>query len=440
MKLTDHNGFPRVVITGRGWITPLGRDINKVYDKLLSGQSGITKIDPLWFKEKSKVDFDERRFPSRIAGIIKEDFDEIEIPNINLKKARMARFSKLAAIAISDALKNARLESYLKSNPQDIGTEISSGIGGIEIREENHYKFFTQEKRLSPFMIATDIINMGSYWGSKVSGAKGIGFANVTACASATHGIGLAYVLIQRGMINACICGGSEAPITIDGVSGFAMMRALSVNFNDRPEEASRPFTSDRDGFIIAEGAGVLILETLENALERGADIYAEIIGFGASSDADDWVAPLEDGSGIAQAMKQAIGPVMANIEPEEIDYINSHGTSTPTGDDREVKGIIKALGKNVSEKVYVNSTKSMLGHSLGASGALEAIVCIEALRSKKIHPTKNLTEKNIDPECLGIRHVTEAITIPDLNIDMSNSLGFGGQNASLIFKSWEEK
>lgn len=438
MKFTTHDGYPRIGISGRGWIIPPSEtDIEKGYKNLLKGISAITPIDPVWFEEISHHPFDSLNYPSRVAGRIIKNLDEIEIPGVNLKRAKAARFSKLATIAAYHALEDANAWNFIAEAPENCGVLVGTGIGGMEIREEHHYNFFVLKKRAAPTFIPMDIPNMVAYHVGHLAGAKGIGFSPVSACASATHSIGTAYMLIRGGMIDSAICGGTEAPIRTDTETGFAAMKALSTKHNDRATEASRPFDINHDGFVPAEGSGILFIETFEAAHKRGATIYAELCGFGASLDSSDsLVAPLPNGEGMTQSMKQAMA--MAGISPSEIGYLNPHGTSTPTGDAPDIKGAIAALGEDVAKKVKVSSTKSMLGHSLGGCGGIEAIVCVEAVRTGWIHPTLNLYD--IAPGCEGVDYVRDkAAFVPDLKVAISNSAGFGGQNATLIIKKYEE-
>lgn len=343
----------------------------------------------------------------------------------------MDRFVQLAVAAGSKALEDSGLEIGVNADAERVGVSIGSGIGGLGTWEDQHNILLEKgPKRVSPFFIPMMIANMASGQMSINLGAKGPNTTQVTACATGTHSIGDSYRLIQRGDADVMICGGAEATIRPTGMAGFCAMRAMSTR-NDDPEKASRPFDTGRDGFVMGEGAGVLVIESLEHATKRGAKIYAEVIGYGLSADAHHITEPDPDGA--ARCMKMAIRD--AGIEPEEVDYINAHGTSTPVGDRSETKAVKMALGDH-AYKVAVSSTKSMTGHLLGAVGGVEAVICGLSLKNQIIAPTINLEDQ--DPEC-DLDYVPNHPRKADLDIVMSNSFGFGGHNATIILKKYAE-
>ncbi|WP_074083559.1 beta-ketoacyl-ACP synthase II [Paenibacillus sp. P32E] len=409
----------RVVVTGMGVITSLGTDLDTFWDHLISGKSGVSTVDA----------FDVSEYTTKIAASIK-DFDPEA--RFGRKEARkMDRFVQFAVAAGEDALKDSGLVIGEDIDAERIGVSVGSGIGGLGTWEDNHNILLEKgPKRVSPFFIPMMIANMGSGQLSISLGAKGPNTTTVTACATGSHSIGESFRLIQRGDADAMICGGSEATIRPTGMAGFCAMRAMSTR-NDEPEKASRPFDIDRDGFVMGEGAGILILESLEHAEKRGAKIYAEVIGYGLSADAHHMTEPDPDGA--ARCIKMAIRD--AGIAPEEIDYINAHGTSTPVGDKSETSAVKMALGEH-AYKVAISSTKSMTGHLLGAAGGVEAIICGLSLQKGVIAPTINLD--NPDPEC-DLDYVPNVPRKADLNIVMSNSFGFGGHNATIILKKYNQ-
>ncbi|WP_081487342.1 beta-ketoacyl-ACP synthase II [Paenibacillus riograndensis] len=409
----------RVVVTGMGVITSLGTDLDTFWDNLMSGKSGVSTVDT----------FDVSEYTTKIAASVK-DFDPEE--RFGRKEARkMDRFVQFAVAAGEDALKDSGLVIGEGIDAERIGVSVGSGIGGLGTWEDNHNLLLEKgPKRVSPFFIPMMIANMGSGQLSISLGAKGPNTTTVTACATGSHSIGESFRLIQRGDADAMICGGSEATIRPTGMAGFCAMRAMSTH-NEEPEKASRPFDMDRDGFVMGEGAGILILESLEHAEKRGAKIYAEVIGYGLSADAHHMTEPDPDGA--ARCIKMAIRD--AGIAPEEIDYINAHGTSTPVGDKSETSAVKKALGDH-AYKVAISSTKSMTGHLLGAAGGVEAIICGLSLQKGMIAPTINLD--NPDPEC-DLDYVPNVPRKADLNIVMSNSFGFGGHNATVILKKYNQ-
>lgn len=400
-------------------ITSLGTDLDTFWDNLMSGKSGVSTVDT----------FDVSEYTTKIAASVK-DFDPEE--RFGRKEARkMDRFVQFAVAAGEDALKDSGLVIGEGIDAERIGVSVGSGIGGLGTWEDNHNLLLEKgPKRVSPFFIPMMIANMGSGQLSISLGAKGPNTTTVTACATGSHSIGESFRLIQRGDADAMICGGSEATIRPTGMAGFCAMRAMSTH-NEEPEKASRPFDIDRDGFVMGEGAGILILESLEHAEKRGAKIYAEVIGYGLSADAHHMTEPDPDGA--ARCIKMAIRD--AGIAPEEIDYINAHGTSTPVGDKSETSAVKKALGDH-AYKVAISSTKSMTGHLLGAAGGVEAIICGLSLQKGMIAPTINLD--NPDPEC-DLDYVPNVPRKADLNIVMSNSFGFGGHNATVILKKYNQ-
>ncbi len=402
-----------------GVITSLGTDLDTFWDNLMSGMSGVSTVDT----------FDVSEYTTKIAASVK-DFDPEA--RFGRKEARkMDRFVQFAVAAGEDALKDSGLVIGEDIDAERIGVSVGSGIGGLGTWEDNHNLLLEKgPKRVSPFFIPMMIANMGSGQLSISLGAKGPNTTTVTACATGSHSIGESFRLIQRGDADAMICGGSEATIRPTGMAGFCAMRAMSTR-NEEPEKASRPFDIDRDGFVMGEGAGILILESLDHAEKRGAKIYAEVIGYGLSADAHHMTEPDPDGA--ARCIKMAIRD--AGIAPEEIDYINAHGTSTPVGDKSETSAVKKALGDH-AYKVAISSTKSMTGHLLGAAGGVEAIICGLSLRKGMIAPTINLD--NPDPEC-DLDYVPNVPRKADLNIVMSNSFGFGGHNATVILKKYNQ-
>ncbi len=401
-----------------GVVTALGEDLNTLWDNLMAGKSGVSLIEA----------FDVSDYPTRIAASAK-DFNPENY--MDRKEARkMDRFVQFAVAAGSMAMKDSGLDIGSNVDAERIGVSIGSGIGGLGTWEDQHNILLEKgPKRVSPFFIPMMIANMASGQMSIMFGAKGPNTTQVTACATGSHAIGDSMRLIQRGDADVMICGGAEATIRPTGLAGFCSMRAMSTR-NDEPEKASRPFDVDRDGFVMGEGSGVLVLESLEHAQARGARIYAEVIGYGLSGDAHHMTEPDPDGA--ARCMKMAIRD--AGIDPSEIDYINAHGTSTPVGDRSETKAVKAALGEH-AYKVAVSSTKSMTGHLLGAAGGVEAVICGLALNHGVIPPTINLD--NQDPEC-DLDYVPNTPRQADLKVVMSNSFGFGGHNATIILKKFE--
>ncbi len=410
----------RVAITGIGILTSLGKTKEENFENFLQGKNGITRIEK----------FDPSPFPSQIAAEIK-NFDPTERLSPKETK-RNDLFTIYALYILEETLKDAGWDREIPYKGEEIGVIISSGIGGIITLEEEIKKMDKKGvKWVSPFLVPMMIPDIASGIISIKYKFKGPNFCVVSACASSAHALGEAMKFIREGFAKAMIVGGTEAPITPIALAGFGNMRALSTR-NHEPEKASRPFDKERDGFVMGEGGAVLILEDMENALKRGAKVYAELTGYGATADAFHITAPCEDGDGAFRAMKMACED--AGISPEEIDYINSHGTATPRGDAAETLAIKKLMGEK-AYKIPVNSTKSMVGHLLGGAGALEAAVTVLSIYNKKVHPTRNL--ENPDPEC-DLDYVKEGSREIEIRYALSNSFGFGGHNASLVFKKFE--
>jgi len=410
----------RVVVTGVGLLTPLGIGTEASWEAIKAGKSGIGPI----------TQFDAAAFSCRIAGEVK-DFDPAQyIEKKEIKK--MGRFIQFAIAAAECALAG----SGLKVTPETaemVGVYIGSGIGGFEVIEREHLTLLQQgPRRISPFFIPATIVNLASGYVSIRSGAKGPNSATATACTTSAHSIGDSFRLIQRGDADAMICGGTEACITPMGVGGFAAMRALSTR-NDEPQRASRPWDRDRDGFVVGEGAGILVLEELEFAKRRGARILAEVVGYGMSADAFHVTSPPPDGEGAYRVMRNSLRD--AKIEPELVEYINAHGTSTEVGDRAETGAIKRAFGDH-AYKVAVSSTKSMTGHLLGGAGGLEAGITVMAIRDQIAPPTINY--ENPDPEC-DLDYVPNQARPMKIEYALSNSFGFGGTNGSLIFKRYSD-
>ena len=403
-------------MTGVGLVTPLGIGTEVSWESIRAGKTGIGPI----------TQFDAAAFSCRIAGEVKGFNPGDYIEKKEIKK--MGRFIQFAVAAADFALK----DSGLKVTPEDaeqVGVYIGSGIGGFEVIEREHRTLLEHgPRRISPFFIPATIINLASGYVSIRSGAKGPNSATATACTTSAHSIGDSFRLIQHGDALAMICGGTEACITPMGIGGFAAMRALSTR-NDEPERASRPWDRDRDGFVVGEGAGILVLEDLEFAQRRGANILAEVVGYGMSADAFHVTSPPDDGDGAFRVMRNALRD--AKLEPEQIDYINAHGTSTEVGDRAETQAIKRAFGEH-AYKVAVSSTKSMTGHLLGGAGGLEAGITVMAIRDQLAPPTINLD--NPDPVC-DLDFVPHHARPLKIEHALSNSFGFGGTNGCLIFK-----
>lgn len=409
----------RVVVTGMGCVTPIGIGKDSFWSSLLAGKSGIGPI----------TRFDATDYPTQIAAEVKDFLPE---DYIDKKEARkMDRFTQLAVAASNIAMKDAGLKIE-DLQAERFGVILGSGIGGIETLEDQHQKLMEKgAKRVSPFFIPMMISNIGAGYVSMLLGAKGPNTTVVTACASSTNAIGEAFKVIERGAAEVMVTGGMEASITPLSIAGFCSMKAMSTN-NDEPQKASRPFDLNRDGFVMGEGSGILILEELEHALKRGATIYGEVVGYGMSADAYHITAPSPEGEGAARSMKEAL--LDAAIEPEAIDYINAHGTSTPYNDKFETMAI-KRVFKDHAYQLSVSSTKSMTGHLLGAAGSIEAIACIMAIQNDIVPPTINL--ETPDPEC-DLDYVPNQPKAKEVNYALSNSLGFGGHNATIVFKKYK--
>ncbi|MEK5379672.1 beta-ketoacyl-ACP synthase II [Niallia sp. FSL W8-0635] len=408
----------RVVVTGIGAVTPLGNDAITTWDNIVAGVSGIGPL--------TRINADE--YPAKVAAEVK-DFNPEDF--MEKKDARkMDRFTQYAVAASMMAVKDANLQITDENAPR-IGVWIGSGIGGMETFE-NQYEMFQKRgyKRVSPFFVPMLIPDMASGQVSITLGARGVNSCTVTACATGTNSIGDAFKVIQRGDADAMITGGAEAPITKMSVAGFCANTALS--FNPDPKTASRPFDANRDGFVIGEGAGIVVLEELEHALARGANIYAEIVGYGSTGDAYHITSPAPGGEGGARAMKMAIND--AGLAPEDVSYINAHGTSTAYNDKFETMAVKEVFG-DYAYKVPMSSTKSMTGHLLGAAGGVEAIFSVLAIRDSILPPTINF--ETADPDC-DLDYVINTQRKQEVNVAMSNSLGFGGHNATIVFKKYQ--
>ncbi|CAM5787927.1 MULTISPECIES: beta-ketoacyl-ACP synthase II [Brevibacillus] len=409
----------RVVITGVGVVSPLGNDATTFWNSLLEGKSGISPI----------TSFDASDYPTQIAGEVKDFNPEDYMDKKDIR--RTDRFVQFGLAAAKMAVEDAKLE-ITAENAERVGVYIGSGIGGLSTWEEQHQVLLEKgPRRVSPFFIPMLIANMASGAVSIQYGAKGPTSSAITACATGTNAIGDALRLIQYDQADVMITGGAEATIRPMAFAGFCSAKAMSTR-NDEPTKASRPFDRDRDGFVMGEGAGVLILEELEHAKKRGATILAEVIGYGMSADAHHITAPSPGGEGAARCMKNALRD--AGIEPSEVEYINAHGTSTGQGDIAETMAIKEVFGEH-AYKLAVSSTKSMTGHLLGATGGVEAIATAFALRDQILPPTINL--ENPDPEC-DLDYVPNEARKAKVNVALSNTFGFGGHNATIILKRYE--
>ena len=408
----------RVVVTGLGAVTPLGNSLNEYWEGLLNGRSGIAPISL----------FDASRHACRIAGEVK-GFDPHDY--VSRKEAkRMDRFAQFGVAASKQALEDAKFEIN-DLNAEQVGVMIGTGVGGLKVLEDQQEIYLNRgPSRCSPFMIPMMIANMAAGLAAIHTGAKGPNSCTVTACAAGSHAVGDAFRLVQRGYAQAMICGGTEAAVTPLGTAGFASARALSSR-NSEPTKASRPFDQDRDGFVMGEGAGILLLEELEHALTRGAKIYGEIVGYGMTCDAYHMTAPVPGGEGATRAIQLALKD--GGLSPEQVSYINAHGTSTSANDPTETKAIKKALGAS-AYKIAVSSTKSMTGHLLGGSGGIEAVATAMAIANDKIPPTINLD--NPDPDC-DLDYVPHTSREHRVDVALSNSFGFGGHNVTLAFKKY---
>ncbi len=409
----------RVVVTGVGLVSAVGIGTEQTWQAIREGRNGIGPIEQ----------FDAREFNCRIAGEVKGFDPLLYLERKEIKKT--GRFIQFALAASEFAVEAAKFR-VSPENAERTGVYIGSGIGGFEVIEREH-KILLEKgpSRLSPFFIPATIINLASGYVSIRTGAKGPNSATATACTTSAHSIGDSFRLIQHGYADAMICGGAEACITPLGIGGFAAMRALS-QCNDDPEHACRPWDQDRDGFIVGEGAGVLVLEEMEQAVRRGAPIVAEIVGYGMSGDAYHITSPSEDGDGAYRVMRNSLAD--ASLKPEQIDYVNAHGTSTPIGDRIETFALKRCFGEHAM-KLAVSSTKSMTGHLLGGAGGLEAGITVLAIRDQIAPPTINLNVP--DPAC-DLDYVPNHAREMKIDYALSNSFGFGGTNGCLIFRRWE--
>lgn len=411
----------RVVVTGVGLVCALGIGTEETWRNLIAGCSGIAPI----------TSFDATGFDCRFAGEVK-NFDPLQwMEKKELKK--MARFIQIGLAGADFAVKSANWKPE-DSNLDEVGVYVSSGIGGFDIIEREHGKLlYGGPKKISPFFIPSAIVNLASGQISIRYGARGPNSATATACSASAHAVGDSFKIIERGAAEMMICGGAEATITPMGIGGFAAMKALSTR-NDDPAHASRPWDAGRDGFVVGEGAGILVLESLEHAQKRNAPILAEIVGYGMSGDAYHMTQPEENGDGAYRVMMAALKD--AKLAPDDIGYVNAHGTSTPIGDVIETRAL-KRVFRERAKKVAVSSTKSMTGHLLGGAGGLEAGISVLALRDQTLPPTINL--ENPDPEC-DLDYVPNHARKASVEYALSNSFGFGGTNAALVFRRWSGK
>ena len=408
----------RVVITGLGAITPIGKNSTDYWSSLLQGRSGVGKVTL----------FDASNHACQIAAEVK-DFDPHEY--LDKKDAkRMDRFAQFGVCASKQALADAKFEIN-ELNADRIGVLIGTGVGGLGTMEAQNENLITKgPRKVSPFTIPMMISNMAAGLTAIHTGAKGPNSCTVTACAAGSHAIGDAFRIVQGGYADAMLCGGAEAAVTPLSFAGFCSAKAVSTR-NDDPDHASRPFDRDRDGFVMGEGSGILLIEELEHALGRGAKIYAEIVGYGMTCDAYHMTSPVPGGQGAAKAMELALTD--GDLSPNEVDYINAHGTSTQANDSNETNAIKKALGDRASQ-IVVSSTKSMTGHLLGGSGGIEAVATVMAIANDKVPPTINLI--NPSPEC-DLDYVANTSREHRVNVALSNSFGFGGHNVTLAFKKY---
>ena len=409
----------RVVITGLGAVTPFGVGVEKFWESLKAGKSGISTSESI----------DISKHVVKISGEVK-DFHPEEYMEPKAAK-KMDRFIQFAMVAADEAIKDSKLDVE-KEDPYRVGVIVSSAAGGFKTFEENHIRIIEKgPNKCSPFTVPMMIVNMPSGNISMKYGFKGLNKVVVSACATGSHSIGDAFRSIQYGDADVMVAGGSEATICDVGVGAFSAARTLSKR-NDEPQRASRPYDKDRDGFVMSEGAGVLILEEYEHAKKRGAHIYAEIVGYGQTADAYDIVAPAPDGQGAIHSMQFALND--AGMKPSEVQYINTHGTSTGLGDKAESHAVAEVFGdRKTNPDLFVTSTKSMHGHMLGATGAAEAIACIKAINDNIVPPTINLD--NQDEEVADLNYVPYKAVKAEVHAALSNSFGFGGHNATLVFK-----
>ncbi len=409
----------RVVVTGMGAITPIGNSVEEFWGNAVDGKSGLGILQA----------FDHSAYPVHVAGEVKE-FDPEEYMDRRVAR-RMGRFSQFAIAGTAQALRQADLD--LEDTGRDrVGVLIGNGIGGLDESQKGLRTIDSRGgMRLDPFYFPKMLPNMAAAHIALNFGARGYNNTVITACAAGTQAIGDAMDLVRSGRVDVCITGGTEASLCELGLCGFAVIRALSLH-NDEPEKASRPFDAERDGFVAAEGAGVMILESEEHAKSRNAPVLAEVAGYGACNDAFHVVAPSEDGDGAMRAMREALED--AQVETTEVDYINAHGTSTPLNDKSETLAIKELFGED-AYRVPISATKSMVGHSFGAAGAIESVAAVQTIVNRVIHPTINLDHP--DPEC-DLDYVPEGAREADVDVVLKNSFGFGGQNACLVFKRYE--
>lgn len=415
--MREQSNRKRVVVTGVGAITTYGIGAEVFWDSLLAGKSGIDKV----------ASFDTTEYPSKVGSEVK-DFDPGQFMDPKEAK-RNDRYTQFAVASSKLALENAGIDSA-QLDPERFGVLIGSGIGGmLTIQTQSRRLFEKGPRKVSPFMIPSLIANIASGVVAIELGARGPNYGIVSACASGTHSIGESFSMLRDNKADIMLAGGSEAAITELGYAGFCSMKAMSTNFNDTPEKASRPFDKDRDGFIMGEGSGVLVMETLEHAEARGAKIYCEIAGYGATCDAHHITSPDPEGKALSCAITEAVKG--ARLKPEDVSYINAHGTSTPYNDKYETAAIKKSLGEHAN-RIPVSSTKSMTGHLLGAAGGIESIVCAMAIHDNKVPPTINY--ETPDPDC-DLDCVPNEMRSTKVDVAICNNLGFGGQNATLLFK-----
>lgn len=410
----------RVVVTGLGCVSSLGNDVDTTWAAIQAGQSGIAPL----------TEYDASTLPTQFAGTVK-DFDVT--PYLAPKDAkRLDCFMQYAIASAMQAMSDAGIEKG-QVDGERFGVLVGSGIGGIENIEAQHNVMLAKgPRRISPFFVPGTITNMAAGNISILVGAKGPNLCITTACAAGTHNIGVAARMIATGDADLMLAGGAEKGSTMLGMAGFAAAKALSRR-NDDPQGASRPWDQDRDGFVLSDGAGIVMLESLTHALARGAKIYAEVVGFGATGDAHHITAPLENGEGAARSMVLALKS--AGLQPDQIDYINAHGTSTPLGDLAEVNAMKSVFGAH-AEKLAISSTKSMMGHMLGAAGAVEAVISVLALKDQIAPPTINLQQPSEGCDLDFVPHEARSM---NMNYALSNSIGFGGTNGSLVFRRWDE-
>ena len=411
---------PRIVVTGMGAVTPLGLSVEAYWEGLVAGRSGISPV----------TGFDPTDYPCKVGGEVRgfEPSDWMDAKDAK----RNDRFTQFAIAASKMAMTSARLKASDLADPYQFGCIVGSGIGGLDTIEKQTFRLWESgPRRVSPFMIPMLISNMASGVVAIEVGAKGPNYGIVSACATASHAIGDSLRILRAGGAEVMLAGGAEASITRVGYAGFCNMKAMGTAFNDEPQRASRPFDARRDGFIMGEGAGVLVLETLEHALARGAPILAEVVGHAATCDAYHITSPDPEGEGLQRCMRNALKD--AGIEPADVDYINAHGTSTPYNDRTESAAIGAVFAAHL-ETLHISSTKSMTGHLLGAAGGIEAIACVQSIREGRIPPTINYEFP--DPDC-PLNYVPNVAVEAPVRVAMSNNLGFGGHNATLVFKAY---